>query len=96
MDEHKLPTEFKVDLPNLEVAISADDIFRCLTPTQVLKLIIELDDAVGDWTMTTLLYHHFSREFGYAQKSVPDLTVKTEEQLLEDLAAEGPNGQVVA
>lgn len=91
MSEPEKPTQFMVDMPNLELALDASDIAK-LKRSQVIDLITEVDDAMGDWTLTLLLYHHFKREAGRALDHVPDLVATSEDDLWERLEAEEAGG----
>jgi hypothetical protein len=87
MSEPEKPTQFMVDMPNLEIAVGASDIAK-LRRSQIVDLITEVDDEVGDWTLTLLLYHHFKREAARALDSVPHKVAESEDQLWTDLEAE--------
>lgn len=87
MSEPEKPTQFMVDMPNLEIAFDATDIAR-LRRSQIIDLITEVDDAVGDWTLTLLLHHHFTREAMAALVAVPELASKSEDELWQLISDE--------
>lgn len=87
MSEPEKPTQFMVDMPNLELALDATDIAR-LKRSEVIDLITETDRAVGDWTVTLLLYHYFKAEFEQAKRHAPIDAGKTEAELWEQLRHE--------
>lgn len=92
MSEPEGPTQFMVDMPNLELAFDATDIAR-LRRSEVIDLIREVDDELGDGTTTLLLYHHFRSRFeAIAAGGHPDCFL-SEEALWERLEDEEARGE---
>jgi hypothetical protein len=87
MAELEKPTQFMVDMPNLEIAFDATDIAR-LKRSQIIDLITQVDDEVGDWTLTLLLHHHFKREAARALDAVPQQVSMSEDELWDELERE--------
>lgn len=83
------PTQFKVDVPNVEISLDAGDMAKGMRPTDVVNLVIELDAEVGEWEATLLLYHYFKGQYELAKSTgaVPDLVDAPEDQLWDSLAA---------
>lgn len=84
MGDNELKRTFKLEA-TVDVEFDADDVKRNLTPLQSVDLIVEIDDEVGEWEHTLLLYHHFAEQFKLAKEHAPDLASMTPEQLREEM-----------
>lgn len=84
------PTQFKVDIPNVEISLDAGDVARAMSPSDVVNLVIELDAEVGEWEATLLLYHYFKGQYELAKATgaVPHLVDATEDVLWDSLFTE--------
>lgn len=77
----KFPLEVVAD-----IEFDSEDIATKLAPLQVADLIIELDNEVGDWEHSLLLYHHFAAQYEVAKAHAPDLAAMTPDQLRESMS----------
>ena len=58
-DNDKAPTQFTFEVPSVAFKLDASDIASSLPPSQIVRLIKELDLEANEWEVTLLLYHHF-------------------------------------
>lgn len=66
---------------SVDIEFDAKDVIQNLRPLQVADLIMELDDEVGDWEHTLLLYHYFAAQFEIAKSKVPELAAMSQDEL---------------
>lgn len=62
--------------------VDARDIASKTDARQVIKLITELDDELGEWAATILLARHFEQQLKLASQAVPELVAASDEFLL--------------
>jgi hypothetical protein len=55
----------------LQAAIDTEEIIRSLTELsqeEILEVLVELDDTIGDWDFTRLVYERFHKEIAYLDR----------------------------
>jgi len=72
--------EFKLTT-GVEIAFDASDVVDNIGLTGALNLVTDLDEEIGEWEFTLLLYHYFKRQHEVALKEVPELAVMGEASL---------------
>ena len=80
-DQEELEPQLFTLEAKVDVQFDADDIAKNLTPVQCAQLVIQLDDEVGSWEHTLLLYHHFKEQYDIALKEEPELAQMSVEEL---------------
>lgn len=81
-------TEFRL---NLGVNLTAERLVKALgdsAPMDALMLTTELDEEVGLWAYSILVYRHFFKQMEIANAKCPELLSKTDEELLAMLEGE--------
>ena len=84
-DQEIALTKFEV---KMRFKMDAADVVQNLQPEEVLDLISEMDNEVGLWAHTLLLYRHFLKQFEVAKEKCPELVELTDDQLLLELHGE--------
>lgn len=75
----------------LKIPLTAEKLvaaFGDTAPDDVRTFVMELDQEVGLWALTILLYRHFERKFRVALEHCPELCGKPEDELLAMLTEE--------
>lgn len=91
-DEQMARVTFPLET-TVDITFDASDIASQLDTLQIAELITELDDEVGDWEHTLLLYHHFAAQYEVAKSVAPELAALTADELRARLALGEEHGE---
>lgn len=80
-------TEVRLVL-TLGIKLDAEKIAKQATPEQVFELVKELDNEVGLWALTILLYRYFEAQMSLARTHAPELVDLSDEELLAEFSEE--------
>ena len=84
-DTEYLPTQFKVEVPSVEINLDASDLALRMPSADLANLLIEIDAEVGQWEFTLIMYRYFKGQFDLAKVQVPHLVETSEAELWREL-----------
>lgn len=79
-DEETALTEFTLECA-VDVKFDASDVSSNLTALESVDLVIEIDEEVGKWEATELMYRYFKEQHELMLKEFPDLAAATVDEL---------------
>lgn len=83
-DDETVPTRFVLEV-NVDVSFDADDIVKDLRLNQLVALIKEIDEEVGQWEFSELLARHFIGQQILAAQHAPMIQTLSDSELIAEL-----------